>query len=169
TPACARFRHLRAVGGDAMRAHADPCALWEGDRLPSSHPGDPMSAAPRSPLYLEDLAVGDTFRSSEHRVELEEILRYAREFDPQPFHLDAAAAKESFFGELVASGWHTASLTMRMMVECLPFARGLVGAGAELRWPRPTRPGDVLHVEATVRELTPSRSNRLRGWPTWSC
>lgn len=100
------------------------------------------------PLYFEDLAVGQTFRTDKVTVEAGAIKAFAAEFDPQPFHLDEDAARESFFGGLVASGWHTAALTMRLFVEGeFTIAGGLIGLGVEeLRWPRPVHPGDVLRA-----------------------
>ncbi|KLE34565.1 MaoC family dehydratase [Aurantiacibacter luteus] len=109
-------------------------------------------------LWLDDLKVGDSFTSGEHAMTEAEIVAYASQFDPQSFHTDPEAAKDSFFGGLAASGWHTAAITMRLMVEALPFARGVIGAGGELSWPEPTRPGDVLHVEARIEDIVPSRS-----------
>ena len=89
----------------------------------------------------------------------ERIKSFAAELDPQPFHLDDAAARASIFGELAASGWHTAAITMRLMVTAgLPFAAGIIGLGGEISWPRPTRPGDVLRVESEIVEIVPSRS-----------
>jgi acyl dehydratase len=86
-------------------------------------------------------------------VTAEEIKAFRARFDPQPFHTDEAAAEHSFFNGLAASGWHTAALTMRMMVQALPVAGGLIGAGVdEIRWPRATRPGDVLRAEIEVVE-----------------
>ena len=117
--------------------------------------------------YLEDFAVGQTFSSGRLRVSKEEIRNFAAEFDPQPFHVDEAAARDTLFAGLAASGWHTAALTMRLLVESgLPMAGGLIGAGAEVTWPRPTRPGDVLHVESEILELRPSRSRPDRGLAT---
>ncbi|HEY2838073.1 MAG TPA: MaoC family dehydratase [Pirellulales bacterium] len=118
-------------------------------------------------LYLEDMSVGQRFSSGEHRLDETQIKAFARDFDPQPFHLDAEAAKSTFFGGLAASGWHTAALTMRMLVESgLPIAGGIIGAGGEITWPRPTRPGDVLHVESEIVEVKPSRSRPDRGMVT---
>ncbi|PWT73376.1 MAG: dehydratase [Proteobacteria bacterium] len=115
-------------------------------------------------LYLEDLTVGQRFVSETHTVEASSIKSFAQEFDPQPFHLDAEAAKDTIFAGLAASGWHTAAITMRLLVTGgLPIKGGIVGAGGELSWPRPTRPGDVLHVESEVIEITPSRSRPDRG------
>jgi acyl dehydratase len=89
----------------------------------------------------------------------ERIKAFAAEFDPQPFHLDEAAAETSVFRGLAASGWHTAAVTMRLLVTGgLPFANGLIGVGGEIAWPRPTRPGDVLKVESEIVEIRPSRS-----------
>ena len=109
-------------------------------------------------LYLEDLHVGQRFESRPHPLDAEQIKRFAADFDPQPFHLDEEAAKASLFGGLAASGWHTAALTMRLLVESVPLADGLVGAELQLAWPRPTRPGDVLRVFSEVAEIVPSRS-----------
>jgi acyl dehydratase len=115
-------------------------------------------------LYLEDLAVGAQFRSGSYTLLEDEIRQFARQYDPQVFHLDEAQARDTVFGGLSASGWHTAAVTMRLLVEGgLPIASGLIGAGAELRWPRPVRPGDTLTVQTTVLEITPSRSKPDRG------
>src|SRR6202047_1290282 len=111
--------------------------------------------------YLEDFAVGQTFSSGRLRIDKERIFAFAAEFDPQPFHLDESAARHSIFGGLAASGWHTAAVTMRLLVEGeLKPAGGIVGAGFdELRWPRPVRPGDELNVESEVLEVRPSKSH----------
>jgi acyl dehydratase len=115
--------------------------------------------------YLEDFAVGQTYRTASIRVDTEQIKAFAAHFDPQPFHLDEAAAAKSFFGGLVASGWHTAALTMRLMVESeLRIAGGMIGAGAdELKWPRPVRPGDTIHAVSEVLEVRPSNSRPREG------
>jgi acyl dehydratase len=111
------------------------------------------------PIYLEDLAVGQRFTTASHALDEEQIKAFAAAYDPQPFHLDREAAKLSIFGDLVASGWHTAAITMRLLVETgLPLAGGLIGVEGSLRWPRPARPGDVLTVTAEVTGLKPSRS-----------
>ena len=118
-------------------------------------------------LYLDDLTVGQRFTSASHAVGRDEIVAFARQFDPQPFHLDEAAARETLFGGLAASGWHTAAITMRLQVESgLPVAGGIVGAGGEFSWPNPTRPGDVLRVETEILEVKPSRSRPDRGMVT---
>ena len=115
-------------------------------------------------LYLEDFHVGQRFTSGTHVVDAQEIKAFARQFDPQPFHLDEEAAKRSVFGGLVASGWHTAAISMRLQVESgLLIAGGMIGLGGELVWPRPTHPGDVLVVVSEVQEVTPSRSRPDRG------
>jgi acyl dehydratase len=123
------------------------------------------AAGGREPLFLDDLAPGQIFRTGEILVDAEAIRRFAAEFDPQPFHLDEVAAAASFFGGLAASGWHTAALTMRLLAtEGAPLAGGVIGAGMdELRWPRPVRPGDRLHVESEVLEVRPSRSRPTQG------
>jgi acyl dehydratase len=111
--------------------------------------------------YLEEFAVGETFGSGRLRIEEERIRSFAAEFDPQPFHLDPAAAQHTIFHGLAASGWHTAAVTMRLLVgsEFRP-AGGIVGAGFdELHWPHPVRPGDELHLESEVLEIRPSKSH----------
>ena len=121
-------------------------------------------------LYLEDLNVGDRFTSEGHELDVEQIKAFAVLFDPQPFHTDEEAAKSTFFGGLAASGWHTASITMRLLVQSgLPLANGIIGSGGQLSWPQPTRPGDVLRVESEVVEITPSRSKPDRGMVQVRC
>jgi acyl dehydratase len=115
-------------------------------------------------LHLEDLSVGQRFTSGVVIVDEAAITGFAGQFDPQPFHLDPAAAARSLFGELVASGWHTAAVTMRLLVDGgAPIAGGIIGGGVEISWPRPVRPGDVLQVESEVIAITPSRSRPDRG------
>ena len=109
-------------------------------------------------LFLEDLHVGQRFQSAPHTIDAAQIKAFAAEFDPQPFHLDEEAAKGSLFQGLAASGWHTAALTMRMLVEAMPLADGLVGAELQLAWPRPTRPGMTLQVFSEIVDIKPSRS-----------
>jgi acyl dehydratase len=115
--------------------------------------------------YLEDIAAGATFTSGSVRIDKDEIMTFAAAFDPQPFHLDEEAARETIFGGLAASGWHTAAITMKLLVESdFKPAGGIVGAGFDvLRWPRPVRPGDELHVEGEVLETRPSKSNPRQG------
>ncbi len=115
--------------------------------------------------YLEDFAVAQTFGSGRLRIERERIKSFAAEFDPQPFHLDEEAARDTIFRGLAASGWHTAAVTMRLLVEGeLKPAGGIVGAGFdEFRWPRPVRPGDELRVESEVLEVRPSKSRPDQG------
>jgi acyl dehydratase len=114
-------------------------------------------------LYLDDLSVGQTFQSASRTITSGEIKHFAAEYDPQPFHLDDAAAEQSIFGGLAASGWHTAAITMRLIVDSVNLAGGVIGAGGTLAWPRPTRPGDTLQVTSTILEITPSRSKPDRG------
>ena len=122
------------------------------------------------PLYLEDLAPGQRFTSGTYLLEETAIREFAAQFDPQPFHLDPEAARRSLFEGLVASGWHTAAITMRLLVTGgLKLAGGLVGTGATISWPKPTRPGDVLRVETELVELRPSRSRADRGTATFRC
>ena len=121
-------------------------------------------------LYLEDLTVGDRFQSDGHELDAEQIKAFAVLFDPQPFHTDEEAAKSTFFGGLAASGWHTASITMRLLVQSgIPLANGIIGSGGQIHWPQPTRPGDVLRVESEVMEITPSRSRPDRGMVQMRC
>lgn len=118
-------------------------------------------------LYLEDLVAGQRFTSGAHEMTAEAIKTFARQFDPQPFHLDDVAAQDTFFHGLAASGWHTAAVTMRLLVESdMTLAGGVIGAGGELTWPRPTRPGDVLTVESLVLAVTASKSKPERGLVT---
>jgi acyl dehydratase len=115
--------------------------------------------------YLEDFAVGQTYNSGRLRIDREAIVAFAAQYDPQPYHLDDEAARQTIFGGLAASGWHTAALTMRLLVggEFRP-AGGIIGVGFdELSWPRPVRPGDELHVSSEVLEVRPSKSRPDRG------
>ena len=115
--------------------------------------------------YLEDFAAGQSYRSGRLRVDEERVKSFAAEFDPQPFHLDADAARRSIFGGLAASGWHTAAMTMRLLVgsEFKP-AGGIIGAGFdEFRWPAPVRPGDELYLDIEVLEVRPSKSRPNQG------
>ena len=115
-------------------------------------------------LYLDDLRVGQRFTSRSYVMEAARIKEFAAEFDPQPFHLEEAAAEASVFKGLAASGWHTAAAAMRLLVTGgLPFASGIIGLGGEIAWPKPTRPGDTLHVESEIVEITPSRSKPHQG------
>ncbi len=116
-------------------------------------------------LYLEDFSPGQTFASQSATIDADAIKAYARQFDPQPFHLDETAAADTFFKGLAASGWHTVSTTMRLLVDGgLPIAGGIIGAGVdEIRWPRPTRPGDTLRLVTEVLELRPSKSRPDQG------
>jgi acyl dehydratase len=115
--------------------------------------------------YWEDLPVGTTFKSTSYQVEAEEIVEFATHYDPQPFHTDPEAAKSTIFGGLVASGWLTTAVTMRLLVGAgIDVAGGLIGLGVdELRWPKGVRPGDELHIRCEVIEAAPSRSRTDRG------
>jgi acyl dehydratase len=118
----------------------------------------------RRVLYLDDLAVGQKFPTHSVTLTVEGCKAFAAEFDPQPFHLDEAAARVSVFGRLAASGWHTASVSMRLLVEGeLTIAGGLIGLGGEIAWPRPTYPGDTLRVETEVLSIRVSESKPDRG------
>jgi acyl dehydratase len=120
--------------------------------------------SPAEALFLDDLAVGQRFSSRSHTLDEAQIKAFAAQFDPQPFHLDGQAAKATLFGGLAASGWHTAAITMKLLVESgLPLSGGIIGSGGEISWPKPTRPGDTLRVVSEIEEVTPSRSRPDRG------
>ena len=114
--------------------------------------------------YFEDLKVGDRFKSATYSVSEEAIISFAREFDPQPFHLDVAVARQTMFKELIASGWHTAAITMRLLVQTLNCAEGAIGLGVdELRWPNAVKPNDALQVEVEIVDLRESPSKPTHG------
>jgi acyl dehydratase len=118
-------------------------------------------------LYLEDVFVGQRFVTGTYTLTAEAIKAFARDYDPQPFHTDEETAKDTFFGGLAASGWHTAAITMRLQADSgPPIAGGMIGAGGEISWPRPTRPGDTLHVESEITDVKPSKSRPERGFIT---
>ncbi len=116
--------------------------------------------------YLEDFEVGQIFQAGPLQVSVDRIKRFAAEFDPQPFHLDESAATESLFGGLAASGWHTAAMTMRLLVDSdLKPAGGIIGLGfEEFSWPAPVRPGDELRMECEILEVRNSRSRPMQGF-----
>jgi acyl dehydratase len=118
-----------------------------------------------SDRYLEDFAVGQRFSTGRHIVDDAQIKTFAAEFDPQPFHVDETAAGKSIFRGLAASGWHTAGITMKLLVHSdLRPAGGIIGMGLEeMQWPRPVRPGDELHVETEILEVRPSASKPSQG------
>src|SRR6266487_6597508 len=114
--------------------------------------------------YFDDLKVGDRFKSEPLRVTERKLIEFAHKFDPQMFHLSRRDAERTIFKGLIASGWHTAAMTMRLFVRTLNFAEGAIGLGVdELRWPNAVRPGDVLTVETEILELRPSRSRPGHG------
>jgi acyl dehydratase len=117
-----------------------------------------MLKSPPNRLYLEDLYVGQRFASGPHSLDADQIQKFAAEFDPQPFHLSEEGAAGTLFGSLAASGWHTAALTMRLIVDSVPLADGLIGAELQLAWPKPTRPGMTLQVFSEILDILPSRS-----------
>lgn len=118
-------------------------------------------------IYLDDLKPGDQYTSGTYTVTEAQIIAFATEFDPQVFHLDPAAARDTFFAGLAASGWHTAAITMRLLVTSgMPIANGLIGAGSEVSWPLPVRPGDTLHVVSTILDVRASHSKPDRGFAT---
>jgi acyl dehydratase len=120
-----------------------------------------------TPLYLEDLHVGQRFTSGTYPLTEAGIKAFAAEFDPQAFHLDEASAQVSIFQGLAASGWHTGSIAMRLMVTGgLPFASGVINVAGEITWPKPTRPGDILHLESEIVAIQPSRSKPMQGLVT---
>jgi acyl dehydratase len=109
--------------------------------------------------YFEDLKVADRFKSEPLNVTEKEVIEFAHKFDPQMFHLSRKRAERTIFKGLVASGWHTAAMTMRLFVQTLNFAEGAIGLGVdEVRWPKVVRPGDALKVETEIVEMRPSRS-----------
>jgi len=119
---------------------------------------------PAQKLYLDDLHVGQRFATGTYQMDEVRMKAFAAEFDPQPFHLDDAAARDSVFHGLAASGWHTAAATMRLLVNGeMRIAGGLIGLGGEIAWPRPTRAGDTLRVESEILEIVPSRSKPNQG------
>ena len=125
--------------------------------------GEPVKSASTG-FFLEDLHVGRRFSSGSHTIDEAQIKAFAAQFDPQPFHLDGEAAKATLFGALAASGWHTAAITMKLLVASgLPLMGGIIGSGGEVSWPKPTRPGDTLTVVSEIEEITPSRSRPDRG------
>ncbi|WP_280447475.1 MaoC family dehydratase [Nocardia cyriacigeorgica] len=122
---------------------------------------------PDNALWLDDIAIGDRFRTETYDLTAEAIIDFANQWDPQPFHLDEKRAQNTFFEGLAASGWQTASITMRLLVTTgLPLATGIIGASIDLTWPTPTRPGDQLHVELEVTDVRTSASNPSRGFIT---
>lgn len=119
-------------------------------------------------LYLEDLHVGDHFISREYEMTLDEILEFAQKYDPQVFHTDVVKAKaHPIFQGIAASGWHTAAVTMRLWTECFPIAKGLIGSESSLRWPKPTRVGDKIHVDVEIVAITASKTKNDRGMVTY--
>jgi acyl dehydratase len=118
-------------------------------------------------LWLDDIEVGARFETDKYEVSREDIVSFARQFDPQPFHLSNQAAVDTFFEGLAASGWHTAAITMRLLVTSgISIATGIIGASVEVVWPSPTRAGDVLHVELTVESVKVSKTQPDRGFVT---
>ena len=124
-----------------------------------------MTDRERARQYLEDYAAGQIYRSARMTIDKDQIIAFAGQYDPQPYHLDEEAARKSVFGGLAASGWHTAALTMRLLVDSeFRPANGILGVGVdELRWLRPVRPGDSLYVKTEVLEVRPSKSEADRG------
>jgi len=124
----------------------------------------PQIAKDQKPkLYLEDIKIGHAFTSAMHPMDVSQITAFAKQFDPQPFHTDPEAGRQSIFGSLIASGWHTAAISMRLIVENLPIAGGLIGMGGECSWPNPTKPTDILYVKGSIVDIRPSQSNPDRG------
>jgi acyl dehydratase len=136
-----------------------------GSRISMENGPEPQAHEDRRTLlYLDDLQVGQHFTTASRTMSAADIRAFAAQFDPQPFHLAEEAAQNSIFGGLAASGWHTAAVTMRLIVETGPrLAGGIIGASAEVKWPQPTRPGDTLHVESEILAVRPSRSRPDRG------
>lgn len=115
----------------------------------------------------EGLSIGQKFVSGTFELDAEHIKAFAAQYDPQPFHMDETLAEHTFFRGLAASGWQTVAITMRLIVESgIPLREGIIGAGAEIHWPQPTRPGDILQVYSEVIDIKPSRSRPGRGIAT---
>lgn len=121
-------------------------------------PTQPPRATRPDGLWLDDLSEGHTFTSGRYEVTYDSITTFAAEFDPQPYHLDPDQAAGTFFDRIVASGWHTAAITMKLLVDALPIATGLIGANGNTEWPSPTLPGDILHVDGIITSITASTS-----------
>jgi acyl dehydratase len=120
-----------------------------------------------SELWLADLHVGYRFRTDVYDLSADDIVEFATKWDPQPFHISDETARETFFKGLAASGWHTAAITMRLLVTSgMPLANGIIGAGGEVTWPTATRPGDQLHVEGEVVDVHTTKPNAARGFVT---
>ncbi|TSD95582.1 MaoC family dehydratase [Skermania sp. ID1734] len=118
-------------------------------------------------LWLDDVNIGDRFRTDTYDLTADAIIDFASEWDPQPFHLGEDTAQGTFFKGLAASGWQTAAITMRLLVTTgLPLATGIIGASMDLAWPTPTLPGDQLHVELEVTDVRRSKSDSTRGFIT---
>lgn len=137
----------------ALRVHEQPL------RIASKLIGADLVMEQGKAFFLEDLSVGQSFSAGPIGVTEEAIIAFAKQFDPQPFHTDPQAAKNTFFQGLAASGWHTAAMTMRLLNEgALPFGAGAIGLGGEISWPRPVRAGDELRAESEILDIKPSRS-----------
>ena len=121
--------------------------------------------------YFEDLKIGDKFTAADYEMTAEEIIAFGRQYDPQPFHTDPVAARSTLFGQLVASGWHTAAVSMRLMVQGeMELDGGVIGQAMEsMRWPRPVLPGDRLRVVSEVVELRPAPARPDRGLLVLRC
>lgn len=118
-------------------------------------------------LYFEDFEIGQEYVSDTYEMTKEEIIEFAKQFDPQIFHIDEEAAKNTFFGGLAASGWHTASISMKLQVESeMKVAGGMIGAGVEVSWPMPTRAGHILQVTSKVIDIKPINSRPSHGFVT---
>ena len=129
-----------------------------------------MHESLRTLYFLDDLTVGQRFSSETYELTEDKLITFATEYDPQPFHLDKAAAETTLFKGLAASGWHTAAITMKLLNNGgAPLAGGIIGAGGQVEWPRPTRPGDVLCVVSEVVEIIPSRSKPQQGLVVMRC
>src|ERR1700680_157217 len=123
-----------------------------------------MTKAAMKDLYFDDLKAGDRFQSEAFEVPGKAIIEFAEKFDPQKFHLNVKSAERSIFKGLIASGWHTAAITMRLFVQATNFAEGAIGLGVdELRWPNAVQPDDVLQVETEIVDLRLSRSKPSHG------
>jgi acyl dehydratase len=155
-----------AKSGKPALGSGAPAASAATSTAPGRNPAQaptPQNAAPEKALYLDDMHVGQRFAAGPYEMTKERIKAFAAEFDPQPFHLDEAAARHSVFRGLTVSGWNKAAATVRLLVGAMHLAGGSVGLGGAISWPKPTRPGDTLRIEVEIVEIRPSRSKPNQG------
>lgn len=115
-------------------------------------------------LYLEDIHIGQKFFSKKYEVTEDEIIAFAKQYDPQVFHTEPKLAELTFFDGLAASGWMTAAISSRLFMDAMPFDQGMVGVDVSMQWPKPTRAGEILHAICTITKVTPSLSKPYQGF-----